>query len=156
MKHILITIAAVVLVGCGPSMSIHKAAEEGNIEIVKQLLEAGTDVNATDKFGGRPMGYAIAGGHKKIVELLITSGGDVNLIDSPGGSGGTAPLHWACLNGRTNIAELLISKGADVNTIFKGSLTPLDYCIRYKRPQLVAILRKHGAKTSEELKAEAK
>ena len=40
MKQILFTtIAAVVLVGCGPRM--HKAAEEGNIEVVKQHLAAG-------------------------------------------------------------------------------------------------------------------
>ena len=74
MKNILITIAAVVLVGCATSNEkLVKAAEEGNIEIVKHLLEAGADVNATDKFGGRPLGYAIAGGHQKIVELLINS-----------------------------------------------------------------------------------
>ena len=130
-----------------------KAAEEGNIEIVKQLLEAGADVNASDKFGGRPLGYAIAGGHKKIVELLITSGADVNLKDNPGAF---TPLHWACLNGRTNIAELLISEGADVNAIFKVNSTPLDYCIHTKRQKLVALLRKHGGKTSEELKVEGK
>ena len=48
MKQILITIAALVLVGCGPSMSIHEAADEGNIEVVKQHLAAGIDVNAKD------------------------------------------------------------------------------------------------------------
>jgi ankyrin repeat protein len=48
MKHLLLTtIAAVVLVGCGPSMSIHKAASLGNIEAVKQHLASGADVNAT-------------------------------------------------------------------------------------------------------------
>ena len=64
MKHILITtIAAVVLVGCGesqspepptakvPDISIHKAAYDGNIEAVKQHLDAGTDVNAKDDNG---------------------------------------------------------------------------------------------------------
>ena len=48
MKQLLITIAALVLVGCGPSVDIHEAAEEGNIEVVKQHLAAGTDVNAED------------------------------------------------------------------------------------------------------------
>jgi hypothetical protein len=47
MKHLLLTtIAAVLVVGCGPSMSIHKAAKTGNIEVIKQHLAAGTDVNA--------------------------------------------------------------------------------------------------------------
>ena len=71
MKHILITtIAAVVLVGCGqsqptkqptakaPDISIHEAAEEGNIEAVKQHLAAGTDVNAKIEGGGTPLHIA--------------------------------------------------------------------------------------------------
>jgi hypothetical protein len=46
MKHLLLTtIAAVVLVGCGPSVDIHEAAEAGNIEGVKQHIAAGTDVS---------------------------------------------------------------------------------------------------------------
>jgi predicted component of type VI protein secretion system len=64
MKHLLLTtIAAVLLVGCGttqqpkpptakaPDISIHKAAEEGNIEAVKKHLAAGTDVNAKNEWG---------------------------------------------------------------------------------------------------------
>ena len=46
MKQLLTTIAALVLVGCGSSMSIHKAAGDGNIEAVKQYLDGGADVNA--------------------------------------------------------------------------------------------------------------
>jgi hypothetical protein len=39
MKHILITtIAAVVLVGCGPSVGIWTAADEGNIKASNKLL----------------------------------------------------------------------------------------------------------------------
>ena len=47
MKHLLITtIAAVVLVGCGPSVDIWTAADKGNIEAVKQHIAAGANVNA--------------------------------------------------------------------------------------------------------------
>jgi len=46
MKHLLITtIAAVVLVGCGPSVHLNKACWAGNIEAVKQYLSDGSDVN---------------------------------------------------------------------------------------------------------------
>ena len=52
MKHLLLTtIAAVVLVGCGPSVDIREAAEQGNIATVKQHLAAGADVNAKDDKG---------------------------------------------------------------------------------------------------------
>ena len=55
MKHLLLTtIAAVLVVGCRPSVpdiSIHQAAEEVNFEFVRQNLDAGIDVNETDVFG---------------------------------------------------------------------------------------------------------
>ena len=47
MKSQLIAIvAAVLVVGCGPSVDIHQAAYDGNIEVVKQHLAAGANVNA--------------------------------------------------------------------------------------------------------------
>jgi ankyrin repeat protein len=85
MKHLLITtIAAVLLVGCGPStpdISIHDASMFGKTEAVKQHIAAGTDVNAKDEFSGTPLVYA---GRKAIIELLIASGADVNTKDRQG------------------------------------------------------------------------
>jgi len=63
MKHLLLTpIAAVLVVGCGPSapdISIYEAAREGNIEVVKQHIAAGTDVNGKDDVGKTPLYTAI-------------------------------------------------------------------------------------------------
>ena len=59
MKHLLITtIAAVLLVGCGPSVDVWEPARTGNIEAVKQHLAAGVDVNAKDVDGDTPLSYA--------------------------------------------------------------------------------------------------
>ena len=56
MKHLLLTtIATVLMVGCGPSMSIHKAVLWGDIEVVKQHLAVGTDVNAKDDLRFTPL-----------------------------------------------------------------------------------------------------
>jgi hypothetical protein len=72
MKHILITIATVVVVGCGPSVDIHQAAEEGNIEAVKQAIADGADVNAMDVLlGWTPLDYA----EGEIADLLHKHGG---------------------------------------------------------------------------------
>ena len=146
MKHVLITITALVLVGCGesqqstpapetkpvepvaetatpepatakaPDISIHQAAYDGNIEAVKQHLAAGTDVNAKD-------------------------------VDR------TTPLHRAALEYNKKIPELLVAKGADVNAMilsgrYKG-YTPLDFATTFNRTEIAALLRKHGGKTGE-------
>ncbi len=119
MKQILITIAALVLVGCGPSeaeRALLIAAKVGDIEEIKQHLAAGTDVNAKDKYG-------------------------------------VTPLHYTALMGYKEVGELLIANGADVNAHMTGCSTPLDSAIKYKYPVLADLLRKHGGKTAEELKA---
>ena len=123
MKHLLLTtIAAVLVVGCGPSVDIHDAAALGNIEAVKQHLAAGTDVNAKDDYIGMTILQSAAlGGQKEIVELLIAKGADVN------------------------------AKGS------KGYFTPLDTALSHSLDKEIAdLLRKHGGKTGEELKAEGK
>ena len=167
MKHLLITtIAAVVLAGCGesqptepqtakaPDISIHDAANEGNIEGVKQHLAAGMDVDVKDESGETPLHFA---DNKEIADLLITSGADVNDADDDGAT----PLHKAAFQGYTEIAELLIANGADVNAKTMsgrgGIMTPLDVATHPDNPGVPAeLLRKHGGKTGEEMKAEGK
>jgi len=124
MKHLLLTtIAAVVLVGCGPSeadKALLYAASKGHIEAVKHHLEAGADVNAKHDNGVTPLHDAVTFGHKEIVELLIAEGASVNTQ--------AALFGW----------------------------TPLDAAIINKKTEIADLLRKHGGKTGEELKAEGK
>ncbi|HIC61939.1 MAG TPA: hypothetical protein EYO72_04330 [Marine Group III euryarchaeote] len=53
-----------------------------------------------------------------------------------------------------------MANGAEVNAIIVSSpyqgKTPLDWAIKYKRTETADLLRKHGGKTGEELKAEGK
>ena len=128
-----------------PDISIHEAASEGNIEVVKQHLAAGTDVNAKSEFTeSTPLYLAVFYGHMAIAEQLIANGADVNAkLNS-----GYTLLHTALKN--PEIVEFLIEEGADVNARgFDGS-TPLDTTAN---KEIADFLRKHGGKTAEELKA---
>ena len=59
--------------------------------------------------------------------------------------------------GHTEAAELLIAKGADVNARMKGGgYTVLDLANLEEQTEIAVLLRKHGAKTGEELEAEGK
>ena len=163
MKHILITtIAALVLLGCGPSVDIHQASREGNIEAVEQHIATGTDVNAKDGSGRTPLHNAALKGRKEIAELLIAKGADLNAKNIAGWT----PLHYAAMEGHKEVAELLIAKGADMNAKNDDDETPLDYAeaaweddspeVNTARKEVADLLRKHGGKTGEELKAEGK
>ena len=107
MKHLLLTtIAAVVLVGCGPSspdISIHEAARTGNIEGVKLHLAGGMGANAKDEGGWAPLHGAFGSGQKEIVELLLANGAKVNVTALSGKS----PLDYAVRAGHEDIADLL-------------------------------------------------
>ena len=149
MKHLLLTtIAAVLLVGCGttqqvtvqaPDISIRDAAREGNIKAIKQHIAAGTDVNAKGDGESTPLHWAAYGGHKETAELLIAEGADVNA-------------------GWRNIHQQIV--GIDVvlpeNPLDHLRITPLDVAIMRSARPIAALLRKHGAKTAEELKTEGK
>jgi ankyrin repeat protein len=126
------------------------AAEDGNIEVVKQHIAAGTDVNAKEE-DGTPLHYAAWNGHKEVVELLIAAGTDVNAKEEDG-----TPLHYAAWNGHKEVVELLIAAGADVNAKDDDGETPLDWAIDDKQTATADLLRKHGGKTGAELKAEGK
>ena len=89
----------------------------------------------------------------EVVEPLIAAGADVN---AKGGSAGSTPLHEAAWQGHKETVELLIAKGAAVNEMDKDDSTPLDVAIRSDEPETTNLLRKHGGKTGEELKAEGK
>jgi len=157
MKQLLITIAALVLVGCGPPKDIREAAEQGDIEAVKEYLAADARrrlqypertrytraVNVTDGDGRRALHYAAMNDHKEIAELLIAEGASVNAWDGDG----LYPLHYAALNNHKEIAELLIAEGANLNASYHTakSHTPLGRAAQEGHKEIVELLIDKGA-----------
>ena len=195
-SFILMLVAAVLSVGCGPSVSFQEAAAVGNIEAVKQHLAAGTDVNlVSDGFtplhlaadndqketallliakgadvntrgesGWIPLHMAALRGHKEIVELLIEKGSDINIKGT--GRMGVSALHVSAGRGHKEITKLLIAAGAYVNAEDNNNKTPLSHAegvlkneppeVKATKKEIADILRKHGGKTSKELRAGGK
>ena len=157
MKHLLLTTIAVVLVvGTALAGPIHIAAKSGDLARIQKELDKGTDVNAKNNNGDTPLLRALLFGHEEVAALLIAAGADVNAKTNSG----RTPLHDAAYWGHKEIVELLIAEGADVNAIITSGeskgVTPLDVASQYKETEIPDLLRKHGGKTGEELKAEGK
>jgi ankyrin repeat protein len=100
----------------GAEYSIHVAAELGNIEAVKEHLNAGIDVDARDQADKTPLPHAAYWGHKEIVELLISKGANVNARDKRG----STPLNWANENRQTEIADLIRNHGGKIFKSFSA------------------------------------
>ena len=109
-----------------------------------------TSLLATTAFAD-PIHDAARTGNLNAVQTELDKGVDVNARDNDGWT----PLHWAAF-GHKEIAELLIVEGANVNAKNKYGETPLDAAIRFRQTETADLLRKHGGKTGEELKAEGK
>ena len=134
---------------------------EVQIEIIKLLIDKGGDINASTRVGsiiedGRtPLYNAAESGRKEIVELLIEKGANINGNNTGLYGLSMRPLFAAASKGHLAIVELLIKNGANVNaSIRSASDTVLNWAIKHKKTKLVDLLRKHGGKTGEELKAE--
>ena len=80
----------------------------------------------------------------------LSAGEDVNEKDENGGT----PLQVATYEGHKETVELLIANGADVNAKYLDGDTPLDWAAGFGgQTETADLLRKHGGKTGNELKA---
>jgi len=125
-----------------PTMTLHKAAKDGNLEQVKINLQNGGDVNAKeDVYGHTPLHIAAMEEQAEIAKFLMDNGGDVNVKDQEG----YAPLHLATKKGRTEIAKFLMDNGADVNAKAVFDNTPLHEVAYWNYTETAKCLIDNGA-----------
>lgn len=93
-----------------PAVDIHTAVVTDNTAALKQHLQAGTDVNERDPFGGSsPLISAAVFGKPEAARILIDAGADVNFQNNDG----STALHTAAFFCRPEIVKMLLDKGAN-------------------------------------------
>ena len=99
------------------SEALFTAIENDDVEIVRLLIEAGTDVNAPAGFGGNtPLHVAVEQGNGEIVKILVAAGADVNAE----GFMSRTPLSLATEEGATEIMRILLGPGPEAGTSADG------------------------------------
>lgn len=127
----------------GGFTALHFAAQQGDVESARILIEGGADVNASTAEDGSPLVVASASGHEKLAMFLLEKGADPNAKDGYG----ITPLHWALQEGlhelsgaganptdrfwwHPNMPELaraLVTHGANPNARIEKDFSPYDF-----------------------------
>ena len=112
---------------------LHAAARLNNIELVRQALGDGFDVNAVGISGWTPVHEVASSGNCAILRLLLRNGGDPNIQDH---LDKCSSLHLAARNGHLDAVKLLVRNGARLDLRNAERKTPQevaeeDDCIDY-------------------------
>ena len=112
---------------CNNSSPLHSAAENGDLYVMKKLLEDGADINCTDPRKWTPLHYASVNGHLDIVRSLIQHGADINCLSDYN----ETPLHLAIENKKLGVVRLLLERGAEVSFQNFNKQTPINIATEY-------------------------
>ena len=77
--------------GLGQTSLLLSYASKGDVNAIKELLEEGADVNASDYDGRTALHLAASEGHGHVVELLLNNGANVNPVDRWGDTVSSPP-----------------------------------------------------------------
>lgn len=93
-----------------PSVGLHEAAMQGNLEAIMHHISAGSNLDEKDASGGSsPLITAAVFGKTEVALALIEAGADVNFKNNEG----STPLHTAAFFCRTEIVKALQANGGD-------------------------------------------
>jgi ankyrin repeat protein len=100
----------------GRYVPLHLAAKGGYAGVVRRLLAASVDVNATTTTGASALHFAAASGNAQTITLLVDRGANVNAREPEWGQ---TPLMFAAGAGRTEAVKVLLARGADARAAAK-------------------------------------
>ena len=101
--------------------ALYEAANEGDLEQVKELVQAGANPSARVDGDGNPLIGAARSRRVEITRYLLDQGADPNGIVPGDGS----PLISAAQSGSLATVRILVERGADVNLAVDGDENPL-------------------------------
>ena len=103
------------------------AAWANDVELARQLIAGGADVNAKDDTVQSAYLIATSEGYLDLLELTLANGADLTSLDSYNGTG----LIRAAERGHADIVGRLLQAGIEVNHVNRPEWTALDEAIVY-------------------------
>ena len=98
------------------------ASQNGQVEVVKSLLEGGAQINWQTNDGTSALHTASQNGHVDVAKLLLGKVAKVDLLNNDQCS----PLMMACEHGQTAVTQVLLDHDADTYLRNKKNQTALE------------------------------
>ncbi len=118
--------------------SLVKASRKGDLERIKQLLDWGINVNASNKRVEYPLNEALVSKDLETIKLLLDAGADPSNV-----------LEYALREGNKERLEFLLTAGIDANLNMNG-LTLLTAAVWYDNLEATELLLDYGADINAE------
>lgn len=119
---ILLILAAVAPAGAVSNATVAAAAEAGDLDVVKELLAGGADVNAAQGDGMTALHWAALHDDAEMISLLVYAGAHTGAATR---LGAYTPLLVAARQGSAAAVEALLAAGADPLRATANGATPL-------------------------------
>lgn len=112
-----------------------------DIDIIKQLIELGSDINHQDSEKYSCLHFAARGHHIDILRCLLNAGAEVDPVDVYGNT----PLCRAVLtsSGNYQTVEELLSFGADAHKQNLSGISPIKLAETMGNTELLLKLKRH-------------
>jgi ankyrin repeat protein len=122
--------------------ALHWAVREGDLTHATNLIKAGANVKAENRYGITPLYLASENGDPAMLKLLLKAGADPNAAVKLQ----ETALMTAARTGNVEAAKVLLDAGAKVDAREEWhSQTPLMWAAAYKHPEMIQELIKRGA-----------
>ncbi|MEE8147097.1 MAG: ankyrin repeat domain-containing protein, partial [Longimicrobiales bacterium] len=118
------------------------AAQLGDVEAVRALLQQGADPNAAQADGLTGLHWAALNDKLGIAEILLYAGAAVGPVTRVGGY---TPLHLASRSGHGELARALLEAGADANTYTTTGVSALHFAAQADAAEAIRALIEHRA-----------
>jgi ankyrin repeat protein len=133
--------------------ALHKASYFGNVQLVKELVEHGVDMEAKDIVGMTPLHLACSQGHLAVVNDLVGSNGATTTIlgkrKSRGANieakdnHGNTPLHVASVHNHLPVVKSLLSGGAYILAVNERGELPIHKALEFRSSAVSKCLLQH-------------